>query len=98
MPKFKFLTVLAFFALFALIIIPSSFASQLENDGLVDGYTPAEIQRNIQRKALGMPPIPPRAQRKKSVKKPVARDKKPKTVKKGEHSSCYGAPTPSISA
>jgi hypothetical protein len=31
-------------------------------------YTPAELQRNAQRKAFGMPPIPPKAMRKKPLK------------------------------
>ncbi|KAF9459661.1 hypothetical protein BDZ94DRAFT_1324618 [Collybia nuda] len=59
------------FLLLFTTLVPSSFASKLEDDSaeLIDGYTPAEVQRNAQRKALGMPPIPPRAQRKKPVKK-----------------------------
>lgn len=67
--RFLFLTVL-----FLLLVSLLSFlvsASQLEDAhaGLIDGYTPAEIQRNAQRKSLGMPPIPPRALRKKNAKK-----------------------------
>lgn len=31
-------------------------------------YTPAELQRNAQRKLFGMPPIPPKAMRKKALK------------------------------
>lgn len=68
------LLAVSFFLLLA-TLVPSSLASQLEEDPveLVDGYTPAEVQRNAQRKALGMPPIPPRAQRKKPPKKPAAK-------------------------
>lgn len=58
------LSILSFLALFA-TINPVAFAAKAKvNDASLAGvgdYTPAEIRRNEQRKALGMPPIPPRA-------------------------------------
>jgi hypothetical protein len=34
-------------------------------------YTPAELQRNAQRKAFGMPPIPPKALKRKVPKNKI---------------------------
>ncbi|KAF8888591.1 hypothetical protein BD779DRAFT_1672257 [Infundibulicybe gibba] len=53
-----------FLAIFA-IITPLVAGAQLQDDDL---YTPAELKRNGQRKALGLPPIKPRALRKKPKK------------------------------
>jgi hypothetical protein len=54
---------LLFLILFAIVVAQGEDAY---DEGL---YTPAELQRNAQRKAFGMPPIPPKAMRKKAKSK-----------------------------
>ncbi|KAF8069079.1 hypothetical protein FPV67DRAFT_1669110 [Lyophyllum atratum] len=39
-----------------------------------DDFTPAETQRNEQRQALGMPPIPPRALKRKKFAKKISKE------------------------
>ncbi|RDB27845.1 hypothetical protein Hypma_002132 [Hypsizygus marmoreus] len=54
-------------AVFTVITLAADIDATYASDS---DYTPAEIQRNAQRKALGMPPIPPRALKKaKAAKK-----------------------------
>jgi len=62
-------------ALFLVLHALAGVASLLEDPNtqkfLADGFTPAEIQRNKQRQALGMPPIPPWASKKEKIAKKV---------------------------
>jgi hypothetical protein len=54
-----------------LFLILLAVAVALDEDTYDEGlYTPAELQRNAQRKAFGMPPIPPKA-----LKRKVSRNK-----------------------
>jgi len=66
--KSLFLTGLVFLAVLATVALPQ--ANDAYDDSL---YTPAELQRNEQRKAFGMPPLPPKAL-KKQKQKPVGND------------------------
>jgi len=61
--KSLFLVGLLFFAVLATVAFPQ--AGNTYDESL---YTPSEIQRNAQRKAFGMPPLPPKALRKKVPK------------------------------
>lgn len=65
--------VLLFVALLALTLLALTTSILADDD---QEYTPPEIVRNEQRKKLGMPPMPPKGSKKKSVKSPSERARK----------------------
>lgn len=58
--------ILVSWLLFLILAVVVAQDEDAYDEGL---YTPAELQRNAQRKALGMSPIPPKAMRKKAKPK-----------------------------